>query len=91
MNPNPRLFSFLGGREGHWKVTGSRAIAGDALPTIERLNIVAGSVASPTVGAVWVLRGVTSNERYVTRPEKEQLVPKSPALVPVLHAAQRRA
>ena len=35
---------------------------------------------SPPAGAAWVLHGVTSNERYVTRPEKEQLVPKSPAL-----------
>jgi chlorite dismutase len=80
MNQNPRLFSFVGGREGQWKVTGSRAVAGDALPAIERLNLVAGHVTSPQAGAAWVWRGVTSNERYVTRPEKEQLVPKSPAL-----------
>ena len=79
MNSNPRLFSFVGGREGRWKVIASRAIAGDVLPAIERLNIVAGDVAS-SAGAGWVLRGVTSNERYVTRPEKEQLVTKSPAL-----------
>lgn len=79
MNPNPRLFSFLGGCEGQWKVTASRAIAGDVLPAIERLNIIPSRVAS-ALGAVWMLRGVTSNERYVTRPEKEQLVVKSPAL-----------
>ena len=79
MNPNPRLFSFLGGCEGQWKVTASRAIAGDVLPAIERLNIIPSRVAS-ALGAAWMLRGVTSNERYVTRPEKEQLVVKSPAL-----------
>jgi len=79
MNPNPRLFSFVGGREGQWKVTASRAIAGDALPVIERLSIVAGNV-TPSAEGGWVLRGVTSNERYVTRPEKEQLVAKSPPL-----------
>ena len=80
MSQNPRLISFIGGCEGQWKVTASRAVAGDALPIIERLNMVAGRVALPLSGATWVLRGVTSNERYVTRQEKEQLVPKSPAL-----------
>jgi hypothetical protein len=80
MNPNPRLFTFVGGREGKWKAIESRTITGDPLPAIERLNIVPGNVAPPPAGAVWLLRGVTSNERYVTRPEKEQLVAKSPAL-----------
>lgn len=46
---------------------------------MERLSIVAGEVA-PREGIAWVLRGVTSNERYVTRPEKEQLTQKSPRL-----------
>jgi hypothetical protein len=80
MNPNPRLFSFVGGREGSWKVTESRTIKGDPLPAVERLEIVAGNIAQPTGGTAWVLHGVTSNERYVTRAEKEQLVAKSPAL-----------
>ncbi len=80
MNPNPRLFSFVGGRKGQWKATESRTIKGEALPAIERLNIVPGNVVPPPVGALWLLRGATSNERYVTRPEKEQLVAKSPAL-----------
>ena len=80
MNPNPRLFSFVGGREGQWKATEARTIQGEALPAIERLNIVPGNVAPLPAGALWLLRGATSNERYVTRPEKEQLVAKSPAL-----------
>ena len=81
MNPilNPRLFSFIGGREGPWKAIESRAITGDPLPEIERLSIVADNVVSAP-GAAWVLRGATSNERYVTRPEKEQLLAKQPAL-----------
>ena len=79
MNPNPRLFSFVGGSEGKWKVTAARAVRGEALPVIEGLNIVPGDVG-PSIGSAWVLRGVTSNERYVTRPEKEQLLAKQPAL-----------
>jgi hypothetical protein len=80
MNPNPRLFSFVGGREGRWKTIESRAITGEALTPVERVNVVEGNVALPPNGIAWVLRGATSNERYVTRPEKVELVAKSPAL-----------
>ena len=63
MNTNPRLFSFVGGREGSWKAVESRIITSEAVPAIERLNVIAGHVATPPAGALWVLRGVTSNER----------------------------
>ncbi len=74
MNLNPRLFSFVGGREGPWKILDTRAIAGEALPATERLNLVGDDLSAPTADAGWVLPGVTSNERYVTRPEKDQLL-----------------
>ena len=80
MTPNPRLFSFVGGNDGPWKVTAARAIAGETWPAIDRLNIVAGNIALPSAGAAWVLHGATSNERYVTRPEKEQLLAKQQGL-----------
>ena len=80
MNLNPRLFSFVGGREGAWKAVDSRFITGDPLPAIERLNIVQGHFTPPSAGAVWVLHGTTSNERYVTRPEKQQLLAKQQGL-----------
>ena len=80
MNTNPRLFSFVGGREGQWKVTESRTVLGEELPAVERLDIVAGKLLPAPPSAAWVLRGVTSNERYVTRPEKEKLVSRQPAL-----------
>ena len=80
MNPNPRLFSFVGGRAGPWKFVESRVITGDALPDVERLEIIAEHVAPTAAGAAWVLHGVTSNERYVTRPEKEQLLAKQEGL-----------
>ena len=84
MNPSPRLFSFVGGRSGPWKFIESRVITGDVLPVIERLDIVADNVADNVApmaaGAVWVLHGVTSNERYVTRPEKEQLLARQEGL-----------
>lgn len=80
MNLNPRLFSFVGGRDGPWKVIESRTVVGEPLSPVERLQVVAGKVAPVPAGAVWVLRGATSNERYVTRSEKEQLLARQPAL-----------
>ena len=47
---------------------------------VERLEIIADNVAPMAAGAAWVLRGVTSNERYVTRPEKVQLLAKQEGL-----------
>lgn len=73
MNPNPRLFSFVGGLEGDWKSTESCAIRGEPLPPVARLSIVPGRISLPTAGATWVLHGVTSNERYVTRAERSSL------------------
>ena len=67
-----RLFSFIGGNDGPWRITSSRAIVGDALPAASRLRVAAGDEAAN--GAAWALRGLTSNERYVTRPEKTGLV-----------------
>jgi hypothetical protein len=77
---NPRLFSFVGGKGGPWSVVSATAVAGDPLPGVERLDVVAGSVPVPPDGARWVLRGVTSNERYLTRAEKEELVKRQAAL-----------
>ena len=71
---NARLFTFLGGSFGDWRVVSSKAIMGDPLPCVDRIAIVGGDADSLTEQAQWVLRGVTSNDRYVTRHEKEQLL-----------------
>jgi chlorite dismutase len=76
---NTRLFSFVGGTTGTWRVLGVTTLIGDPLAGIQRLDLVAGAVPQPE-SASWVLRGVTSNERYVTRAEKDQLVARQPAL-----------
>ena len=77
---NARVFSFLGGEVGPWRVVKIRTVVGDALADVKRLNIVAGDIPQVPQGAKWLLRGLTSNERYVTRQEKEQLVAKQPTL-----------
>lgn len=77
---NSRLFSFVAGNDGPWKITEVRSVIGQSLDSAERLNIVSGEVAAPPGGWRWNLRGATSNERYVTRAEKDQLVSKQQGL-----------
>ncbi len=71
-----RLFSFVGGDTGAWRVVKTEAIVGQALPAAKRLAIVAGSEIPSEPRAAWVLRGITSNERYVDREERRQIVAK---------------
>lgn len=80
MSHNPRLFSFIGGLHGPWKTRSIVAVCGAGLAGVERLEIVNGGVGEDRSGGGWVLRGVTSNERYATRSEKDQLVASQPAL-----------
>lgn len=77
---NPRLFTFVGGAAGAWTVRSSKAVVGDALPAVDRVDFVTGAMAALPDGAKWMLRGATSNDRYVIREEKVQLVKKQAAL-----------
>jgi hypothetical protein len=77
---NPRLFSFVGGKVGGWSVVSATAVVGDPLPEVDRLDIVTGAVAPLPEGGKWILHGVTSNDRYVTRDEKNVLIMKQAAL-----------
>ena len=56
-----RLFSFVGGAAGAWRVTSASTRVGHALADVSRLDVVTGGV--PRNGASWALRGLTSNER----------------------------
>lgn len=69
-----RLFSFTGGVSGPWHVTGMEAIVGESLPAARRLAITSYSETPPAPRASWVLRGITSHERYVVREERNQIV-----------------
>jgi Chlorite dismutase len=71
-----RLFSFTGGDTGVWRVTAMTAIAGKPLPAARRLAIASGPEITSDPLAAWVLRGITSNERYVDREERNQIVAK---------------
>jgi len=71
-----RLFSFIGGDTGLWRVAEMEAIVGEPLPAASRLEIAFGSETPSDPHAAWVLREITSNERYVVREEKNQIVAK---------------
>ena len=73
-----RLYTFAGGEAGDWRIVHATAVIGDPLPEAPRLAIVAGDSAPR--GARWRLRGIISNERYVTRAEKADLVAKQEGL-----------
>jgi hypothetical protein len=75
---NPRLASFHAGTTGAWSIRSVTAVRGEGLALAPRLDHRAGDALTPDAhlapNAVWSLRGVTSNERYVTNDEKSKLV-----------------
>src|SRR5437870_3116810 len=75
-----RLFTFVGGGIGLWRIVRTDTLVGEPLVEAERLDVVSGSDASSDPKARWILRGITSNDRYVVREEKNQLVAKQQGL-----------
>ena len=81
MRPLP--VAFVGSAVGRWRVERAEAVSGPALPPAARLAVLEGSAAATRAEdatAAWVLRGVTSNERYVTRREHDDLGARQPPL-----------
>jgi hypothetical protein len=75
-----RGYSFLGGSSGAWRILQIQAVMGESLPSAAKLEVVNTLVPSISGNAKWLLRGVVSNERYVTRAERGALVDKQPVL-----------
>ena len=71
---------FAGGRTGQWQVERMSAVTGPALPAVDRVIVSENQSIAIPVGSAWLLRGVTSYERYVQRPERSALVGRQPAL-----------
>jgi hypothetical protein len=67
----PLLVAFAEGGSGPWRIECIEEVCGEPLPAAARLSVLEGAAARAGDGATWVLRGVTSNERYVTRHERE--------------------
>ena len=77
----PLLVTFAGGEIGSWVVERLDTVAGKPLDGASRLEVVEGPASSLSDGKpAWVLRGVTSNERYVSGVEHTALVTKQESL-----------
>jgi len=79
-SPATRLFHFVAGNTGPWQVNAIHCLCGDPLPAASRIAVVPDTPEFHLNGATWSLRGITSNERYVTRAEKTALVAKQEGL-----------
>jgi hypothetical protein len=77
-SPTSRLVTFAAGNAGPWRIREIRPVIGPTLESAPCLAVLASDDAPP--GATWQLRGITSNERYVTRAEKTALQSVSPPL-----------
>lgn len=77
----PLLVAFAAGRSGPWRIECIEGVSGEPLQAAARLSVVEGAAATRVDdGAAWVLRGVTSNERYVTRREHDELAARQQPL-----------
>jgi chlorite dismutase len=74
-----RLYRFVAGDAGPWRIVNIDTVVGDPLPAAVRVRVEEETSASAS-NTRWVLRGVTSNERYVTRTEKQKLVARQEGL-----------
>jgi hypothetical protein len=73
-------YSFVGGKQGLWKVIDVRSISGYSLELVERVNVVNDVVAELPLGSSWVLQSFISNIRYSMRDEVTALRAVQPAL-----------
>lgn len=77
----PLPVAFASATSGTWMIERVDSVTGPALPSASHVRIVEGAAAlEPVDGAAWVLRGVTSNERYLTRHEHDALVARQEGL-----------
>lgn len=77
---NTRLFTFVGGEIGIWRIVRMETIVGESLPSVARLDVIPGPIFQEPAETKWLLRGIKSNERYVIKDERDQLLAKQPAL-----------
>jgi len=70
----PLAVAFHGADGGNWRVEHLKAVAGESLAPVARIHVSEGADSmSAARDAAWTLRGVTSNERYITESEHHQL------------------
>jgi hypothetical protein len=73
-------YSFVGGKQGQWRVVNVQGIAGASLEPVERLNIVNDVVTKLPPDSAWILHSFSSNIRYAKRDELDTLRAVQPGL-----------
>jgi len=70
----PLSVTFVGAETGSWRVERLETIVGEPLASVSRVEVIEGPSAARRGDAAWVLRGVTSNDRYIGREQQRELV-----------------
>ena len=78
--PMEALYNYLGGTTGSWRVTEAATRSGQPIKPVSHIEIVNGPLERLPLGTSWLLRGVVSNTRYVSREERDALQSKQPVL-----------
>ena len=77
----PLHVAFVGTASGEWAIESLDVVRGTGLASASHLRVAQGSAAAKVPeSAAWVLRGATSNERYVTRVEHDALLSRQEPL-----------
>lgn len=79
-NTMSNRYSFVGGKQGIWRVTDVRGVLGSSLDLVERVNVVNDVVAERPLDSSWVLQSFVSNIRYSKRDELTTLRAVQPTL-----------
>jgi chlorite dismutase len=74
------MVRFHGGAAGPWRVTRMRALAGAALPAVDRIAVQEGMAGAPGGAIAWTLAGSTGNQRYTERAEADSLAARQQGL-----------
>jgi len=78
--PPPLFVTFAFGDVGPWRIDTINTLSGDSLPAAGRVRVIEGAGLSGPPDADWILRGITSNQRYTTRPELDVLAGRQQGL-----------
>lgn len=73
-------YSFVGGKQGIWRVATIQAVAGASLELVERVDVVNKATSERPFDSSWVLQGFSSNVRYSKRDELDSLRAVQPGL-----------
>lgn len=68
-----KIFDFVGGDNGQWKVQRITKVIGDSLGNVPFVRIMPGGTQKSNEG-LWTLKGVRSNLRYTEKDEEDKLV-----------------